>query len=93
MIEENNFSGLGDAFCDVLSGGLAKPNSIFTGNCDKYDCPCCTECCASSDVCNGGNDFLASQDLLWEYGYRREDFVFSNDTVFTYNQFGNFLNR
>jgi len=91
LLDGNDLSGLGNnneslPFCDDITGPLGMLDSVFATDCfgvsPQIECPCCTECCADGTECNDGNDFLANHDLIWEYGYNRLKFEFSNDTIF-----------
>lgn len=78
-------SGYGSEFCDTIPY-LGNEGSVFISDCGgsvpKLECPCCTECCETGVMCNDDSDFLANHDLIWENGYDRVRYVFSNDTTY-----------
>lgn len=90
MIDENDISRLGSKntsnFCDNIFGTRMASEIVFTSDCGgsspELECPCCTECCENGALCNDGSDFLANHDLIWEHGYNRLKFEFSDDTVY-----------
>lgn len=76
LINQNNFSGYASELCigDKLAGNLLN----FTADCDDgFTCPCCTLCCTGDD-CNEG-DLLSSYEPIWENGYSRSYWKFTND--------------
>jgi len=92
LINENDISGLGSNndslnFCDNIVGTREASEIVFTSDCGGsspvLECTCCTECCGNDDaLCNDGSDFLANHDLIWEAGYNRLKFEFSDDITY-----------
>jgi len=92
LINDNDISGIGSNnnppnFCDNIIGTREKSDIVFTSDCGgslpELQCSCCTECCEDGAVCNDGSDFLANHDLIWEHGYNRLQFEFSDDITYT----------
>jgi len=90
LLDENNLDGLGKGhfgFCENLPH-LGKSGSILTADCGgsnpSFVCSCC-ECCGEDKPCNDGSDFLANQDLVWDRGYKRSRFEFSDKYIFTFD--------
>mmetsp|Transcript_24717 Transcript_24717/g.36595 ORF Transcript_24717/g.36595 Transcript_24717/m.36595 type:complete len:687 (-) Transcript_24717:111-2171(-) len=76
LINQNNFSGSALELC--MGDNLARNLQTFTADCDNgFTCPCCTLCCTDDD-CNDGN-LLTAYEPIWENGYTRTYWNFTND--------------
>jgi len=86
LIDDNDISALERNFCNNITGNLGTKGSVFIADCGgvspQIECPCCTECCEDGKMCNNGTDFLANHDLIWEFGYNRLRYEFTDDIIF-----------
>lgn len=87
-LDHNRLTGSASVICShgTQSDNKFKDLKVMIADCGKngnLTCECCGECCpVDDDKCNPGG-ILANLDThLTEVGYRREEFVFSEDIVF-----------
>ena len=70
-MDNNNITGSLESLCGKMSLG------VMIADCDEVTCSCCEPCCTEGEECHD-KDVVANVDPIWERGYSRQFFDFSN---------------
>lgn len=73
LLDNNNVTGNVEGSCGQLTLAVA------TADCEEVTCSCCNPCCTDGQFCHD-NDLVPSIDPIWERGYSRQFFDFTNSS-------------
>lgn len=74
LLDNNSLTGSVEALCGKPSLGVA------IADCDEVACTCCNPCCTDGVEDCHDNDLVSNVDPIWERGYSRQFFDFSNSS-------------
>lgn len=81
LIDGNDITGTADVICTDPTLNIKR----FVSDCAKPNpeivCECCTLCCADSNTTCNNFDWHVNLDPIWEYGFRRVVYSFSQNLL------------
>jgi Leucine-rich repeat (LRR) protein len=81
LLDGNSITGNANAICDSENVNPA----VFVADCypgtegerPEIECRCCTQCCTDDDPDCNDKKWTSNIDLIWEYGYVRQNYTFN----------------
>lgn len=81
LLDGNDLTGNADVICNDATINITH----FVADCAEPDpeitCSCCTLCCSDSNATCNNFDWHVNLDPIWEYGYRRVVYSFSQNLL------------
>ena len=81
LIDKNSITGTADVICGDDTIKIKNFVSDCKGPNKEIDCSCCQLCCHDSDETCNNFKWDVNLDPIWEYGYVREVYQFSQELL------------
>jgi hypothetical protein len=81
LIDHNKINGTADVICNDTNIDL----NYFVADCEgpivNIECSCCDLCCNDLNATCNNLGWHVNLDPIWEYGYARNSYQFSQETL------------
>jgi hypothetical protein len=81
LIDGNNITGGADWICNDDTVNITYFVSDCLGPVPEIECDCCQLCCNDNNVTCNNFDWHVNLDPIWEYGYSRVNYEFSQELL------------
>lgn len=81
LIDHNKINGTAEVICNNTNSAL----QFFVADCEgpnpNMECSCCNLCCNDLNATCNNLGWSVSLDPIWEYGYERQAYTFSDELI------------